>query len=234
MTYTTTVFLPPILRRVQAIVDRCAANNWQLNTHCIGDSAGKVVLNLYGQKLLGSNDRRWRIEHAQVVDPLDLAQFKKYNIIPSVQPTHATSDMRWAEDRLSEQRINNAYNYKDLLACNGIIALGTDFPVEDISPLKTYYSSVFRQQPFTPMPKNGFLKESALNSEETIKGMTLYAAIANQWENKFGSLDSGKVANITVLSQHLNAPEWKNPKVRYSILGGEIMFEKLALFVLRP
>jgi predicted amidohydrolase YtcJ len=210
---------------MQSIAKRCTSNNWQLNTHCIGDSAGKVVLNLYGKTLGGSNDKRWRIEHAQVVDPLDLDLYSQHNIIPSIQPTHATSDMRWAEDRLSNSRIQNAYNYKALLACNGIIALGTDFPVEDISPLKTYYSSVFRQQPFTQTPEQGFLKESALSSSETIKGMTLYAAIANKWENKYGSLDTGKVANITVLSQKLNSSKWANPVVRQSILAGEIVFE---------
>lgn len=210
---------------MESLAKRCFLNNWQLNSHCIGDSAAKVVLNLYANTLGGSNDNRWRIEHSQVVEPSDLDYYSKYNIIPSVQPTHATSDMRWAEDRLSETRIKNAYNYKDLLACNGIIALGTDFPVEDISPLKTFYSSVFRQQPFTQIPENGFLMESALSESETLRGMTLYAAIANQWENEFGSLDSGKIANITVLSQKITGTEWKNPLVRQTIIGGKIMFE---------
>jgi predicted amidohydrolase YtcJ len=210
---------------MKQLAQRCYKNGWQLNTHCIGDSAGKVVLDLYGTTLKGNNDKRWRIEHSQVVDPNDLEKYTIYNIIPSVQPTHATSDMRWAEDRLSESRIKSAYNYKELLACNGIIALGTDFPVEDISPLKTYYSSVFRQVPFTNIPENGFLKESALSPSETLKGMTLYAALANQWENKFGSLDSGKVANITVLSQKINTKEWNNPTVRKNILNGEVVFE---------
>ncbi len=210
---------------MDALASRCFENGWQLNSHCIGDSAVKIVLDVYGATLKGSNDNRWRIEHAQVVDPIDLEKYTTYNIIPSVQPTHATSDMRWAEDRLSSNRIKNAYNFKKLLACNGIIALGTDFPVEDISPLKTYYSSVFRQTPFTNNPENGFLLESALSPDETIKGMTLYAALANQWENKFGSLDSGKTANITVLSQKLNSSEWNNPTVRKTVIEGKVLFE---------
>lgn len=211
---------------VKALAERCYKNNWQLNTHCIGDSAAKVVMNAYADVLKGSNDLRWRIEHAQVIDDKDLKYFKNYNIIPSVQPTHATSDMRWAEDRLSENRIARAYNFKDLLATNGIIALGTDFPVEDISPLKTYYSSVYRQAPFTNTPENGFLKESALSADETIKGMTLYAAIANRWEDKFGSLDTGKVCNITVLNGILNNKAWQNPSIEYTIVDGNIVYER--------
>ena len=211
---------------IDNLTQRCLENNWQLNTHCIGDSANSVMLRAYGRRLQGSNDLRWRIEHAQVVEKSDLDMFTTFNIIPSVQPTHATSDMRWAEARLSGDRINNAYNYKALIACNGIIALGTDFPVEDISPIKTYYSSVYRQQPFTSQPTDGFLRESALNSNETIKGMTLFAALANRWENKFGALDSGLIANITVLSQKLNTEIWSNPVPTVTIIDGEIVYER--------
>lgn len=211
---------------IDALTERCLKNNWQLNTHCIGDSANSVMLQAYGRRLQGSNDLRWRIEHAQVVEKSDLDMFTTFNIIPSVQPTHATSDMRWAEARLSGDRIVTAYNYKALIACNGIIALGTDFPVEDISPIKTYYSSVYRQQPFTNNPTNGFLKESALDSDETIKGMTLFAALANRWEDKFGALDTGLVANITVLSQKLNAETWSNPTPTVTIVDGKIVYER--------
>ncbi|MGZ6540290.1 MAG: amidohydrolase, partial [Bacteroidia bacterium] len=103
-----------------------AEKGFQMNTHCIGDSAVKLILDIY-EKYCASGDKRWRIEHAQIVDSPDLKKFNK-NIIPSVQPTHATSDMYWAEERLGKERIKQAYAYKELLNASGIIALGTDFP----------------------------------------------------------------------------------------------------------
>lgn len=111
---------------------------WQMNTHAIGDSGNRTILNIYGKYLKGKNDRRWRIEHSQVVNENDFALFGKYNVIPSVQPTHATSDMYWAGDRLGAERVKGAYAFKDLMKQNGWIPLGTDFPVEDISPFKTF------------------------------------------------------------------------------------------------
>ncbi|MCB0433660.1 MAG: amidohydrolase family protein, partial [Mangrovimonas sp.] len=109
-------------------------------THAIGDSANHVVIQTYKKVLEGKQDRRWRIEHAQVVSPEDFAQFN--TIIPSVQPTHATSDMYWAEDRLGSKRIHNAYAYKKLLEAYGKLPLGTDFPVEQVSPMLTFYAAV--------------------------------------------------------------------------------------------
>ncbi|MFY7652673.1 MAG: amidohydrolase, partial [Chitinophagaceae bacterium] len=111
---------------------------YQMCTHAIGDSANRVVLNIYGKYLKGKNDKRWRIEHAQTVNSADFESFGKYSVIPSVQPTHATSDMYWAEKRLGKERLKGAYAYKQLLQQNNWLPLGTDFPVEDISPFKTY------------------------------------------------------------------------------------------------
>jgi len=157
--------------------------NFQANTHCIGDSANKRVLEIYGEFLKGKNDKRWRIEHAQVVTPEDRALFSKYSIIPSVQPTHATSDMRWADKRLCNTRMNGAYAYKSLLALNGWMPLGTDFPVEDISPLKTFFAAVYRQDTKN-QPMGGFQMEEALSPKEALLGMTLWAARGNTMEQK--------------------------------------------------
>lgn len=201
---------------------------FQMNTHCIGDSANKLILNIYGKFLKETNDLRWKIEHAQVIDSKDFHLFRKYTIIPSVQPTHATSDMYWAEDRLGKSRIKHAYAYKGLLEQNGIIALGTDFPIEGISPLKTYYAAVFRQDSLD-FPQNGFNIENSLSPKEALKGITIYNAISNFEENSKGSLEMGKKASFTVLNRdliatpkelfkHINVNEtWIDGKKAYSI-----------------
>jgi predicted amidohydrolase YtcJ len=178
------------------------AYGFQMNTHCIGDKANAMVLNIYAQVLGGSNDKRWRIEHAQVVGPNDLKYFKEYNVIPSVQPTHATSDMYWLEDRLGKERAKNAYAYKDLMEQNGLIALGTDFPVEDINPIKTFYAAVFRMDE-QGYPEGGFQMENALSRENALKGMTIWNAIANFEEAEKGSLEKGKFADFVILDTDL-------------------------------
>ncbi|MEO7293814.1 MAG: amidohydrolase, partial [Ginsengibacter sp.] len=121
-----------------------ANTDFQMCTHAIGDSGNREILNVYNRALKGKNDKRWRIEHAQVVNQNDFDLFGRANIIPSVQPTHATSDMYWAAERLGTERVKGAYAYKQLLKQNGWIPLGTDFPVEDISPFKTFLAAVFR------------------------------------------------------------------------------------------
>jgi predicted amidohydrolase YtcJ len=110
-------------------------------THAIGDSANRTILKVYAKYLKAKNDKRWRIEHAQIVHPDDFQYFGRYSIIPSVQPTHGTSDMYWAGDRLGAERMKGAYAYKQLLDQNNWIPLGTDFPVEEINPFKTFFSS---------------------------------------------------------------------------------------------
>jgi len=165
---------------------------FQMNTHCIGDSANRLMLDIYGEILEGTNDKRWRIEHAQVIHPTDFEKFAQYNIIPSVQSTHATSDMYWAEDRLGPERVKGAYAYNQLLNQNGMIALGTDFPVEDINPLNTFYAAVARKDG-SGFPEGGYQIENALTREEALKGMTIWAAISNFEENEKGSLEVGKL-----------------------------------------
>jgi predicted amidohydrolase YtcJ len=177
-------------------------SNLQMCTHAIGDSANRVILQIYGDVLGGKNDRRWRIEHAQIIDKKDFDLFGKYSIIPSVQPTHATSDMYWAEERLGKERLKFSYAYKDLLKQNSWIPLGTDFPVEEISPLKTFYAAVARKDS-KYFPQGGFQKENALSRQQALRGMTIWAAKAAFQENEIGSLEIGKSADFIILDQDL-------------------------------
>lgn len=195
-------FLLSSIPHFENLARRLYATNLQMCSHAIGDSGNRQLLTIYAAVLKNKNDRRWRIEHAQVVDSADFSLFGKYSIIPSVQPTHATSDMYWAEKRLGQQRIKNAYAYKKLLLQNGWIALGTDFPVEDISPFKTFYAAVVRKDALD-FPAGGFQTENALSRKETIRGMTIWAAKAAFEEKEKGSLEKGKAADFIMLDNDL-------------------------------
>jgi predicted amidohydrolase YtcJ len=186
----------------EKIIPQIYNSKFQANTHAIGDSGNRMILQVYASVLKQTNDRRWRIEHAQVVNENDFNYFKQYSIIPSVQPTHATSDMYWAAQRLGNQRIKGAYAYKKLLQQNGWMPLGTDFPVEDISPFKTFYAAVARQDA-NGFPTDGFQMENALTREETLKGMTIWAAKSAFEETEKGSLEKGKAADFIILDNDL-------------------------------
>ncbi len=175
---------------------------FQACTHAIGDSANRLVLDISGTLLKGGNDRRWRIEHAQVVAPEDFTKFGQYNIIPSVQSTHATSDMYWAAQRLGPERVKGAYAFNDLLKQNGWLVLGTDFPVEDISPFKTFYAAIARKDS-AGFPANGFQMENALTKEQTLRGMTIWAARGSFEENEKGSLEKGKWADLVITDRDI-------------------------------
>lgn len=201
-------------------------NGMQMCTHAIGDSGNRTMLTTYAKYLNGKNDLRWRIEHAQVINKDDFHYFGDNNIIPSVQPTHATSDMYWAVDRLGPERTQYAYAYKDLLQQNGWLALGTDFPVEDISPFKTFFAAVFRQDA-KGYPDGGFEPQNALSREETIRGMTIWAAKAAFQEDEKGSIEKGKYADIIILDKDLmKTPkeEVLNTKVVKTIVNGEVVY----------
>ncbi len=189
-------------------------NGYQVNSHCIGDSANRLILDIYRSFLKEKNDLRWRIEHAQVVDQNDFHLFGDYSIIPSIQATHATSDMRWAEERVGPLRIQGAYAYKELMNQNGWIANGTDFPIENISPLLTFYASVARKD-MTGFPEGGFQMKNALTREEALHSITIWAARADFLEGEKGSLEVGKDADFVILNQDImGIPEQEISKTR--------------------
>lgn len=179
----------------------CINNDVQLNTHCIGDSAFNWVLNIYGKHLNPGNDRRWRIEHAQVVDPKDLETMKKYNVIPSVQPCHALSDAKMVVERIGNRSVH-AYNYRALKNHAGIIISGTDFPVEFPDPFRNFMTGTERQE-LDMTPDIPFQKSGALTKKEMIKSMTTWAHHGSFTENINGSLEKGKNADFIVLNQDL-------------------------------
>jgi len=187
---------------LRTICKLCLENGYQVNTHAIGDSANKLVLDIYGEYLKGPNDLRWRIEHCQVVDPADMHKFGEYSVIPSVQATHATSDMGWAEDRLGPERVKWAYAYKNLMKQNGWLANGTDFPIENISPIYTFYAAVARKD-IKAVPEGGFQPENALTREEALRSITIWAAMADFWDSETGSLEPGKNADFVILDQDI-------------------------------
>ncbi|MFT3846018.1 MAG: amidohydrolase [Lacibacter sp.] len=201
-------------------------NGFQMCTHAIGDSGNRIILNTYGKYLKEKNDLRWRIEHAQVVNKNDFSLFGEFSIVPSVQPTHATSDMYWAEQRVGPERIKGAYAYKDLLKQNGWIPLGTDFPVEDIDPLKTFYAAVFRKDA-KGWPAAGFQTENALTRKDAIRGMTIWAAKSNFEENEKGSIEKGKLADFVILDTDLMTASFEQilkAQVIITICGGETVY----------
>ena len=221
-------FLLSSLSHFDSVANVIADNGWQMCTHAIGDSSNRALLNIYAKHLKGKNDLRWRIEHAQVVNQNDFHFFGDYNIIPSVQPTHATSDMYWAKDRLGAARVKGAYAYLQLLRQNNWLPLGTDFPVEDISPFKTFYAAVVRKDN-KDFPPGGFQMENALTREQTLRGMTIWAAKANFEEQEKGSLEKDKFADFIFLDKDIMkapAAEILNSKVLKTFVGGKMVFEK--------
>ena len=213
------------------------SKNFQVCVHAIGDSANAIVADIFSRTIPANFDARWRIEHAQIMDPKDQKKIANKSIIPSVQPTHATSDAPWALDRLCNDshppkgknkysRITGAYAYSDLLKQSGTIALGTDFPVEDISTMATFYSATQRkdiqgklQQPFLP--------NQALTRNQALLGMTLWAAHANREDQFKGSITVGKYADFIVLSDDLltvEAEKLKKIKVKKTYISGQRVF----------
>jgi predicted amidohydrolase YtcJ len=210
------------------VAQKIADKGFQMCTHAIGDSANRMILHVYANVLKGKNDKRWRIEHAQTIAPADMQLFGANNIIPSVQPTHATSDMNWAVKRLGKTRIKSAYAYKQLLEQNGWLPLGTDFPVENINPMYTFYAAVTRQD-LKGLPANGFQMENALSRKQALMGMTIWAAKANFEEKEKGSIEVGKYADFVILDKDImtakNA-ELPTVKVLKTYVNGEKVYDK--------
>lgn len=211
---------------LKQIASLLAKNSFQLNTHAIGDAANQMVLEAYNEVLDSIEDPRWRIEHAQVMSPEDFQMFND-KIIPSVQPLHATSDMNWAVKRIGIQRLKGAYAYKDLLDWSGLLALGTDFPVEEINPFQTFYAAVSRKPPGAWSSQAPFQEKNALSRYEALLGITKWAAYASFEENEKGSIEVGKYADFVILDQDIMRVAIDrviDTKIVATILNGKIVF----------
>lgn len=218
------LFLMPI-DSLEQLAYKIATTPFQLNTHAIGDAANAAVLNAYRKALVFKEDPRWRIEHAQVLDTADISLFNR-KIIPSVQPTHAESDYEWAKTRLGKNRMKGAYAYKALLNSAGSIALGTDFPVEDVNPMNTFYAAVY---PPKDDDDTSVISEKALSRKEALKGMTLWAAQANFEEKEKGTLKIGKKADLVILDRDLfdvSQRRIKNTRVVATFINGELVYSR--------
>lgn len=205
------------------IAEFCKEVGYQMNTHAIGDSTNRVILDIYHETFLENPDHRWRIEHAQVVDPKDMQFFAQNGVFPSVQPTHATSDMRWAEDRLGKDRMKGAYAYRSLLESFGMLALGTDFPVESTDPYGTIFSAVVRKNSSNE-PEKGFRIEEAIGFKECLKGMTAWAAIASFQERVLGTLESGKDATLFIVEKPYNLEKYQKNFSYLTLIKGKKVY----------
>ncbi|KAF8999779.1 amidohydrolase family-domain-containing protein [Cyathus striatus] len=224
--------------KLKHLVKQFWKDGWQVNIHCIGDRANRAVLDIYEEILTkdGANATEWRprIEHAQIIDLEDLERVGKLGVIPSVQPTHATSDMWYAETRLGPDRINGAYAYQTLLrnSPSHVLPLGSDFPVEGVNPLLGFYASVSRLSVSgdSPHGASGWFPEQKLTREQALKGMTLDPAYASFSEAKVGSLRPGKKADFVVLDRDiLKVPvgEVLKTTVKATVVDGKVAYGKL-------
>lgn len=219
-------FLLNTFSHFDSVAQVLSTTDFQMCTHAIGDSANRVMAKIYNKHLQGKNDRRWRIEHAQIINENDFDLFGAASIIPSVQPTAAISDMDWADERLGPDRLRGGYAYQQLLQQNGWIALGTDFPIDDMNPIRTFYSAVARKDS-NGQPAAGFQFENRLTREQALRGTTIWAAKAGFMEDEMGSLEIGKKANFIILDQDImkvNDEAILNTKVIATYLDGTKMF----------
>ncbi len=215
-----------LLRRCLEALD----HGFQVLTHAIGDRANHIVLNVYEKALKErqTNDHRLRVEHVQVLDLNDIPRFRELNVIPSMQPTHCTSDMYWAIDRVGPDRIKGAYAWRSLLDSGVIIPGGSDFPVESPNPLWGIYAAVTRQD-HRGWPEGGWYPDQRMTIEEAIRSFTIWAAFGAFEENLKGSIEPGKLADLVVLSKDIVtiAPrEILTTEVLMTMVGGNWVFKK--------
>ena len=214
------------LEYLDSICQRAYDAGYQVCTHAIGDAGVRNVLKVYAKFLKGKNDLRWRIEHSQVVDSNDIALYGQYSVIPSIQSTHATSDMPWAADRLGKDRVRFAYVQQMLLRQNGWLVNGTDFPIESISPIYTFYAAVARKD-LDGNPAQGFQMENALSREQALRSITIWAAKGYFEENNKGSIEVGKEADFVALDNDIMTISEKEiplTKVLWLFVSGEKVY----------
>ena len=213
---------------IRAAAENAFAKGFQVNTHAIGDRANRTVLDAYADVLKGPNDKRFRIEHAQVVAPADFARFKQLSLVASMQATHATSDMLWAPNRVGPQRIEGAYAWQTFLHLGVHVPNGSDFPVEDPNPLWGFFAAVTRQKQ-DGTPPGGWFPNQKMSREEALRSWTIEGAYAAFEEDRKGSLEPGKIADFVMLSgdiMTMPAAEILKTRVTMTVVGGKIVFKR--------
>lgn len=203
---------------------------FQLCVHAIGDRGNRIVLDAFEQALKENpkSDHRFRIEHAQTVSPEDIPRFKRLGVIPSMQPTHATSDMYWAGDRVGPERVKGSYAWRKFLESGCVIPCGSDFPVEKNNPMLGIYAAVTRQDE-KGWPEGGWRPEERMTRQEVIRGFTIWAAQAAFQEDVLGSIEIGKLADMVVLSKDITSIEPKEiltTKADHTIVAGRVRYSR--------
>jgi predicted amidohydrolase YtcJ len=208
-----------------------ARAGFQVGIHAIGDRANRQVMDVFERvqrQVPASRGLRMRIEHAQILDATEIPRFARLGVIASMQPTHATSDMPWAAARLGSARVEEgAYVWRKLLDGGAVIASGSDFPVEDANPLLGFYAAITRQDP-GGNPRGGWLPRERMTREEALASFTRHAAFAAHAEKLTGSIESGKLADLVVLSRDIMRvppPDILTTSVRQTIVAGEIVYQ---------
>ena len=212
---------------LQQVAQTLYQKGMQLCVHAVGDSAVRLTLNTFASQLKGKNDKRWRVEHTDVVNPTDVKLFGQYSVVPSVQPANAVASARWVAKRLGNQRFSNAYNFVSLLNQNGWIPLGTDFPDGERNPLATFYAAVERRD-FKPKADAAYLSaQNALSRKQALRGITIWPARANFEEDVKGSIEPGKYADFVVLNKDImkvNRKDLTHVKVLKTYINGEMVY----------
>ncbi len=217
---------------LSGIAKRSLDRGFQLCTHAIGDSGNRFILTVYEFVLSGAkldfDSVRWRIEHAQVIHPDDFKRFGSSGIIASVQPTHCTSDMVWAEQRLGPERVKGAYAWRSLIESGARLCLGSDAPVESCSPLWGIYSAVTRQD-HAGNPARGWYADQIMSIHEAVRGYTVNSAYAAFEDHMKGTIEKGKFADLVVLSDDITKirpSEILTAKIRMTLVNGKVMYRK--------
>lgn len=214
---------------IQRVATAALRSGFQLGVHAIGDRGNRIVLDAFDAafKAVPTADHRFRIEHSQVISPEDIPRFAKLGVIPSMQASHQTSDMRWAEVRVGPQRIKGAYAWRSLLNSGVIIPNGSDFPVEEVNPLISFHASVSRQDA-TNWPAGGWYPDQVMTRDEALKSITIWPAYAAFQEKSMGSISPGKYADFVILDRDIMtvpAEQILATRVRSTWLGGRAVYE---------
>ena len=216
--------------QIKAVAVKALKAGFQVNTHEIGDRGNRTALDAYEKAFaeVPAKDHRFRIEHAQILDPADVPRFAMLKVLPSMQSSHQTSDMNWVGNRLGEKRLAGAYAWRSLIKTGVIIPNGTDFPVEQVNPFITFHSAVTRQDA-NDLPAGGWRAQEKMTREEALKSMTIWAAYAGFQEKELGSISVGKRADFVILTQDLmtaSNEKLLDTKVVATYLGGRAVYEK--------